>query len=104
MVESVARKGQKTAMNNDGSPRTPSPLGDGLRHIQVRLADEDVVFLRAILEGYDHLGFIYGVGDGVIYVATTDSQLPALRDFLAPLTEELRVFTISTTCNTEAHQ
>ena len=90
-------------MKIDGSPQTPSPLGDGLRHIQLKLADEDVVFLRAILEGYDHLGFLYGVGDGLIYVATTESQLQALHAFLAPLTDELVVLVTPDICNTWPH-
>ena len=66
-----------------------SPVGDGLCAVRLRVADDDIVYFRAILEAYDHLGFLYGEGDGTIYVATTNDQAQTLHDFLDGLSQEL---------------
>lgn len=81
MVESADKLRQKSAMRARKTT-SMSPLGPGLRSIQLSLADDEVVYLRALLEAYDHLGFLYGEGDGTVHIVTTNSQFEALREFV----------------------
>ncbi|MDH5671622.1 MAG: DUF4911 domain-containing protein [Myxococcales bacterium] len=70
---------------------TVPPLGPGLTQRRLRVADADVVLLRAILEAYDGLALIFGSGDGTVSVITTGAQQAALDALLGELRDELAV-------------
>jgi hypothetical protein len=65
------------------------PLGPGLITRRVRVADADVIWIRAILEAYDGLAFTYGDGSGVLALTTTESQARELEELLNELSAEL---------------
>ncbi|MGD8858372.1 MAG: DUF4911 domain-containing protein [Myxococcales bacterium] len=65
------------------------PLGPGLVTRRVRVADPDVIWIRAILEAYDGLAFTYGDGSGVLALTTTESQAGELDGLLNELSHEL---------------
>lgn len=58
-----------------------------LRHL--RISGEELVYLRALLEAYDGLAFVYGRGDGVVRVVTTADQRPELDSLLTELQTSL---------------
>ena len=63
----------------------PSPL---LYSVRLRVADRDVVWLRAVLEGYDGLGALYGDGSGIVTVTTTTSRALELDSLIGELSTE----------------
>ena len=66
-----------------------SPLGPGLVSHRVRVADCDVVWIRAVLEAYDGLALTYGDGTGVLELATTTSRSAELDGLLNDLAQEI---------------
>jgi hypothetical protein len=52
------------------------------------VADRDVVWLRAVLEGYDGLGALYGDGSGIVTVTTTISRALELDSLIGELSTE----------------
>lgn len=69
----------------------PHIFGPGLVERRLRVADSDVVWLRALLEAYDGLGYLFGDGSGIVSLTTTTSQAAALDAFVAQLGEEAAV-------------
>ena len=55
---------------------------------RMRVADQDVVYLRAILEAYDGLGLLHGDGSGVIVVSAPTGLGDELDGVLAALQRE----------------
>src|SRR5688500_13581439 len=71
----------------------PPILGEGLVERRLRLRDEDVVWLRGILEGYDGLASLFGEGDGEIVLAIPAGREAELDALLADLADENRFLT-----------
>jgi hypothetical protein len=72
----------------------PVPSGEGLVVRRVRLAEQDVVLLGAILHGEDHLASIHGepVREGarvIVSVMTTRARAGELDAWLGDLAREL---------------
>lgn len=63
-------------------------MGDGLVARTVDLRDDVVVWVRSLLEANEGLGFLYGDGDGGVWIVTTASQTDELDAFLAELVRE----------------
>lgn len=66
----------------------PLPWGPGLSRRRVRVAREDVAFLRYLLEAHEGLAFMHGDGSDEISLLTPDSQLAALEQLIADLAAE----------------
>ena len=49
-------------------------MGEGMYGQRILISGEDLVWLRALIEAQDGLGFVYSRGDGVVYVVTTADQ------------------------------
>lgn len=71
-------------MNNTKHDLDPL-LGPDMHLRHLRISGEELVYLRALLEAYDGLGFVYGRGDGVVRVVTTADQREALDSLLDDL-------------------
>lgn len=59
----------------------PPVLGEGLITRTLRIADEDVVWLRGVLDGYEGLAMLFGDGTGKIILAAPldrEKELDAL--------------------------
>jgi hypothetical protein len=67
----------------------PRPFGPGLTTRSLRIADPEVVVLRAILEAYDGLALLYGDRTGRVTLATTACQAAQLDALLTDLRHEL---------------
>lgn len=67
----------------------PSLLGPGLTARRLRIADSEVVLLRAIVEAYDGLAALYGDGSGCVLLTTTVQLTGELDRLLADLEAEL---------------
>jgi hypothetical protein len=61
----------------------------------VRIADRDVVRLRAIVEAYDGLAFLFGDGTGVVELVAPSLRAAELDGLLADLAEELPLTVIA---------
>jgi hypothetical protein len=69
----------------------PAPdLGEdpGLARRRLRVSNADVVWLRSVLEGYDHLAQLYGDGSGVVVVIAPQERAAELDALLAELAAE----------------
>lgn len=71
------------------------PAGEGLINRRLRVAPEEVVWVRAIVEAYDGLALIYGDGSGVIELISTPSQAASLDALVQALAEEGEVTPLS---------
>jgi hypothetical protein len=60
-------------------------LGAGLTSRRVRVAREDVAWLRYVLEGHDGLANLHGASDGTITLVTTDGLADELDAVIAEL-------------------
>ena len=63
-------------------------LGEGLIARTLRIADEDVVWLRGVLDGYEGLAVLFGDGSGTVILATPADRERELDDVLADLQRE----------------
>jgi hypothetical protein len=66
----------------------PPVLGEGLIERRLRLRDEDVVWLRGVLEGYDGIASLFGDGSGEIILAVPADRIAELDALLADLASE----------------
>jgi len=64
------------------------PSGPGLCVWRVRVAREQVAWLRYTLEAHEGLAFMHSDGGGGVSLLTTDSQVGALEALLADLVRE----------------
>ena len=55
---------------------------------RLRVAGDDIVWLRSILEGYDGLAALYGDGSGVVTVMAPKERAAELDALLAELARE----------------
>jgi hypothetical protein len=62
--------------------------GPGLRWRRLRVSNADVVWLRAVLEGYDGLASLYGDGSGVVALCVPESRAAELDELLRELCTE----------------
>lgn len=69
-------------------PATPL-FGDGLVTRVLAMKDEDVVWLRGILEAYEGLAGLYGDGSGDIVLFAPVSRERELDEFLNEIGEEI---------------
>ncbi len=60
-------------------------LGEGLVTRTLRIADEDVVWLRGVLDGYEGLAMLFGDGTGKITLAAPSDRENELDALLADL-------------------
>lgn len=63
-------------------------LTEGLVSIALRVGRRDEVYLRAVLEAYEGVGFLIGHGNGNVRLAAPPSQAPVLRALVKALSEE----------------
>jgi hypothetical protein len=66
----------------------PPVVGEGLVLRRLRLRDEDVVWLRGVLEGYDGIASLFGDGSGEIILAVPEDRVAELDALLRDLTAE----------------
>jgi hypothetical protein len=64
-------------------------LGEGLTSRRVRVAREDVAWLRYVLEAHDGLANLHGTGDRAITLVTPECRAAELDEILAELGVEL---------------
>jgi hypothetical protein len=69
-----------------------SPAGVGLVTRPVRVARDQVAWLRYVLEAHDGLGLMHGDGTGAVFLFAPESQVAALDRLIADLTAEGTVF------------
>ncbi len=62
--------------------------GEGLVTVRVRVADEDAVVLRSILEAYEGLASYWADGSGVYVLMAPEGRGPELDGLLADLRRE----------------
>lgn len=70
-------------------PPAPPISGEGLVTRRLRVSNDEVVLLRAILEGYDGLAALYGDGSGVVALSTPTCRAAELDDLIDALRAEL---------------
>jgi Domain of unknown function (DUF4911) len=63
--------------------------GPGLVLRRLRVADDDVVFLRSVIEGYDGLAALHGDGSGVVSLCAPESRAAELDELIRDLASEL---------------
>ncbi|MDD9970413.1 MAG: DUF4911 domain-containing protein [Myxococcales bacterium] len=68
---------------------SPNITGPGLYQRRCRVQDGDVVWLRAVLEAYDGLGYLYGDGSGTVLITTTRERAAELDALLEELGREI---------------
>lgn len=97
MVESDQVSGQKLRMPNVSQPSSHPPtqsLLTGMFHRDVRIAKQDVAWLRAVLEAHEGLGFVYGEGGGIVHIVTTPDQADALTTWLNAVSTEAAIIVL----------
>ena len=67
----------------------PPLHGEGLTTRRLRVQDDDVVVLRAIVEAYDGLAAFYGDGSGLIALSAPVERAAELDQLVADLVAEL---------------
>ena len=72
------------------APPDPS-LDPRLVRRRVRVLDDDVVWLRSLLEAYDGLALLYGDGSGTVTLAAPVERGAELDELLADLSREARL-------------
>jgi hypothetical protein len=65
------------------------PFGAGLVARRVRIRRRDAARLRAIIEAYDGLAFLYGDGTGGVFMITPGARAAELDGLLLDLRAEL---------------
>ena len=63
--------------------------GSELAERRVRVANADLVWVRAVLEAYEGLVTLYGDGSGVVVLRTSASQAGELDELLSELRLEV---------------
>lgn len=66
----------------------PPVLGEGLVTRKLRIADEDVVWLRGVLDGYEGLAMLFGDGSGTVILAAPADRERELDAVLTDLQSE----------------
>ena len=64
-------------------------IGPGMAVRRLRIAAQDCLWLRSILEAYDGLSSFYGGGDGMITLITPESQAASLDALIDDLAGEI---------------
>lgn len=78
--------------------RTTSLIdGPGLVHRHLRVQDDDIVFLRAVLEAYDGLASLFGDGRGRVVLTTTEGLAAELDQLLEALAREISIHPLAPT-------
>lgn len=75
-------------------PVTPI-LGEGLCARRIRIRDEDVYWLRGVLEGYDGIASLFGEGTGEVTLAAPADRAAELDALLVDLAREISIEVLS---------
>lgn len=62
--------------------------GPGLTQRRIRVANQDVVWLRCVLEAYDGLATLYGDGSGIVTLSTPCDRIAELDALIDALRAE----------------
>ena len=67
----------------------PLLSGPGLVLRRLRIADDDVVYLRSVVEGYDGLAALHGDGSGIVSLYAPESRALELDELIRDLASEV---------------